>query len=136
MGAGLLIWLTQDRPVVVDRQPKAGPERDPLEPREILTTPFEMEFKGMKKTEGPDPYLPPSFYTAEQRRKIIGDVKALTTPQKNCFNEFIKDYQDTTFKHCQEHDLGRDADGGCEQIAYKYSIHLRVIDEALKNCGS
>ncbi len=132
--AGLLLWLQYDEPEGKYADPVVRPKADPLAPLDIVSTPLELEIKAQSKERGPDPYLPTSFYTKEQHERIIGRAKQLENENKVCFEKFISKYQDTLFQHCQKHSLGEDAEGGCESLAYKYSIHTRVVEEALISC--
>jgi hypothetical protein len=114
--------------------PETEPEVDPFEQLAVLITPQELAVKARVKKRSPDPYIPAPQYTGQQAKKILETAKSLQDEDKQCFDQFIKDYQDSLFEHCRANELGDYSEGGCEQVAYKFSIHTGVVEEALKQC--
>lgn len=130
----LIALLLRDRPDNAELYPRPEPEVDPFEQLAVLITPQELAVKARAKKRSPDPYIPAPGYTDKQVKKILQTAKSLQGENKLCFDQFIKNYQDELFEHCQDNELGEDSEGGCEQVAYEYSIHTGVVEEALKRC--
>ena len=116
-----------------DHQPRSEPESKPIF-RENFITPQELTLKARSRKNGPDPYIAAGSYTDQQAAKILQKVKSLHGKEQECFDKFIKEYQDRLFEHCQKNELGQYSPGGCEETAYKYSIHTRVLEVAMENC--
>lgn len=110
------------------------PEVDPFEQLAVLITPQELAIKARARKRSPDPYIPSPQYTGQQAKKIMQTAKSLQGNDKQCFDQFIKNYQNSLFEHCRANELGEYSEGGCEQVAYKFSIHTGVVEEALKQC--
>jgi hypothetical protein len=130
----LVAFLTQEKLDPADLYPEPKPESDPFEQLAVLITPQELGVKAKAKKKSPDPYIPAASYTSRQANRILRTAKSLGDDDKQCFDQFITTYQDTLFEHCLANELAEDTEGGCEQMAYQYSIHTAVIEAALKNC--
>lgn len=130
-----IVLLTQEKPSDADLYPAPKPEVDPFERLAVLITPQELAIKARAKKKSPDPYIPAPSYSDRQVEKIMQSVRAQKAEKKECFDRFLKNYQETLFKHCQENNLAENTEGGCERLAYQYSIHIGVVEEALKSCA-
>lgn len=132
-----IVLLTREQPAPIEPVAKTAvkeEEKDPFEQLAVLITPQELAVKARAKKKSPDPYIPATSYPEKQNRRIIDRAKALQGEAKACFDGFIKQYQDTLYHHCLENDLAGDAEDGCRKSAYQFSIHTRVVEEALKSC--
>ncbi|STQ90792.1 hypothetical protein [Iodobacter fluviatilis] len=80
------------------------------------------------------PEIPREKYTPERTMEIINESNATTGKVKECKNKFFAEYQESLYKHCVATNGGKEIGGGCEHVAYAYSIHERVIELALQKC--
>ncbi|WIV98334.1 hypothetical protein [Kinneretia aquatilis] len=81
-----------------------------------------------------NPAIPRGKYTPERQMEIINEANAATGKIQKCINEYIASYQESLLKHCVATDGGKGIGGGCEHVAYAYSVHERVIELALQRC--
>lgn len=102
--------------------------------KEDFVTPQELAVKAKTRKQGPDPYIAVGTYSEQQADRILRKAKSLRDGERECFDRFIKEYQDRLFEHCRKNELGLYAEGGCEQTAYQYSLHTRVIEKAINHC--
>ena len=81
-----------------------------------------------------DPAIQQGDYSKNQRDSIRKLVNSLKKSDSKCVRKFKKDYQKSLFDYCEANGNGKLVGGGCEHVAYAWSLHTAVTIEALKNC--
>jgi hypothetical protein len=81
-----------------------------------------------------DPTIPRGTYTAEQEAEVLAKFNSMQGERKRCGNEYVRAYQKSLFDYCVATDGGKNIGGGCDHVAYAWSIHARVLELALERC--
>ena len=81
-----------------------------------------------------DPTIQRGDFTTEERDKIIEQVNSLKKKDSICVRKFYRSYQKSLFDYCEANGNGRNVGGGCEHIAYAWSLHSAVTVQAFKHC--
>ena len=83
-----------------------------------------------------NPLIPRGEYTEKQSQQILDEVNSLNDESKVCSDEFISTYQNNLFKYCEETGGGKNIGGGCDHVAYAWSITTSVLESAVVACST
>ena len=81
-----------------------------------------------------DPRIEEKAYSEKDRTKILDTFNSLSGKSKSCAEEFLNNYEKLVFDHCEKEGYGQGIGGGCSHVV-GYSIHIAVLEEAMKNCN-
>ena len=81
-----------------------------------------------------DPTVARPKYSKEHQTELIRRYNSAPENKKPCLSEYIRNYQGSLFKYCVATDGGKNIGGGCDHVAYAYSIHEGVLELALEKC--
>ena len=81
-----------------------------------------------------DPKIHNRKFSDEDNQIIHTKVNSLVGQEKECLNIFINDYQKSLYEYCEATDGGDDIGGGCNHVAYAWSITSSVLEAGLSSC--
>jgi len=83
-----------------------------------------------------DPRIPKGSYTSEQEAEVLAQFNAMQGLQKDCGDAYTRAYQESLYKYCVATDGGKNIGGGCDHVAYAWSLHTKVLELAFEHCTS
>ncbi len=73
-------------------------------------------------------------HTNEHDERVIAEFNAQIGSERVCANAYVKDYQDSLFEHCEATHGGDNIGGGCDHVAYAWSITTELLERSIQHC--
>ena len=83
-----------------------------------------------------DPTIPTGNYTPEREDEVRAQFNSMQGDLKQCGYTYIRDYQKSLYEYCTSTDGGKGIGGGCDHVAYAWSIHTRILELAFEHCST
>ena len=76
-----------------------------------------------------------AIHTNEHDDRVLAEFNAQIGAVRECADSFVKDYQDSLFKQCEATHAGDSIGGGCDHVAYAWSITFELLERSNKHCA-